>query len=89
MLYEDVSNYKRNRKSHSLRNLFIELIVVREVRCKVVRQCLIKGIRLEEILCHDLIMSSVSLIGIYVKRDFISNSLVRVQDAIGFLGFFV
>jgi len=35
----------------------------------VVRQCSIKEMRLEGTSCDDLIMLSVSLIGICVKRD--------------------
>jgi len=43
--------------------------------------------RLEGTSCDDLIMSSVSLIGTYVKRDSTSK-LTNLQDAIGFFGFF-
>jgi len=35
----------------------------------VVRQCSIKGMRLERTSCDDLIMLNVSLIGTCVKRD--------------------
>jgi len=56
MLHEDVCNYRRNGRSHSYpRSLFIELVVVREV---IVRQCSIKGIRLEG-TCDILNMLSV------------------------------
>jgi len=39
----------------------------------VVRQCSIKGMRLEGTSCDDLIILSVSLIGSCVKKDSISK----------------
>jgi len=54
----------------------------------VVRQCSIKGMRLEGTSCNVLITSSVSLIGTCVKRDSTSKLISSLQNAIGFFGFF-
>jgi len=53
----------------------------------VVRQCSVKG-RLEETSCDDLIMSSMSLIGTCVKRDFTSKlTSMSVEMLLNFLNF--
>jgi len=52
----------------------------------IVKQCSIKGMKLEGTLCDDLIMSSVSLIGTCVKRN--STSKLTNMSAIGFFRFF-